>query len=320
MSPFDEFEAREHLSMGGGSEFDVVRALLAEWGDAAVGIGDDAAVVAMPAGLQLVVSTDTSLEGTHFRREWLNHFEIGYRATAAALSDLAAMAAEPVGIFVALTLADRDRADVPRLGAGILDAVSPLGCPILGGDITRGEQLSLTITVLGGAEQPLRRSGSHTGDRVYVTGLLGGPGGALRAWESGELPAESFRARFAHPVPRIREARHLAAAGATACIDISDGLIADLAHLAAANARRFDIDLEHIPCIEGIAPLNAATSGEEYELIVTGSEKLRRAFYTTFGLELTDIGAVSDGPAEVALYHHGTRIEAPDGFDHFGAR
>ncbi|HXG69399.1 MAG TPA: thiamine-phosphate kinase [Gemmatimonadaceae bacterium] len=317
MTHLGDFEGAAHLRLAGGGEFDVVRALLAEWGDSAAGIGDDAAIVAVPAGQQLVVSTDTSLEDAHFRREWLNHFEIGYRSTAAALSDLAAMAAEPLGIFVALTLTDGDRANVTRLAAGIRDAVGPHGCPILGGDVTRGSKIALTITVMGAAERPLRRSGSQTGDRVYVTGLLGGPGAALAAWERGAIPSELHRARFAHPVARLAEARHLAAAGATAGIDISDGLIADIAHLAAANDRRFDIDLEHIPCIGDVSSLEAAASGEEYELVVTGSEKLRRDFHTNFGLELTDIGAVSDGAPEVALYHHGTRIAAPASFDHF---
>ena len=100
-----------HLELGPGREFDLVRVLLAEWGKSAERVGDDAAVLQVPPGESIVVTTDTSVDGVHFRRDWLNHFEIGYRATAASLSDLAAMAARPLGIVIALTLPESDRRD-----------------------------------------------------------------------------------------------------------------------------------------------------------------------------------------------------------------
>src|SRR3954467_2880788 len=162
-----------NIDLGPGKEFDLVRTLLAEWGQSAQQIGDDAAVIAVPAGEKLVVSTDTSVEGVHFRRDWLNYFEVGYRATAAALSDLAAMAARPLGIVIALTLPEADRHEARALAIGIREGASAVLCPIVGGDLSSGKSLSLTITALGAVTNPLSRAGAEVGQRVYVTGRLG---------------------------------------------------------------------------------------------------------------------------------------------------
>ena len=205
----------ENIALGPGNEFDIVRTLLAEWGEAAERIGDDAAILQVPAGEKLVVSTDTSLEGVHFQRDWLNHFEIGYRATAAALSDLAAMAARPLGLVIALTLPEADREEARAIATGIGEGAAAVLCPIVGGDLTAGKTLSLTITALGSVARPLTRSGAVAGQHVYVTGRLGGPAAALRAWRAGREPSERDRARFANPVPRIDAAIGLAERGAT---------------------------------------------------------------------------------------------------------
>ena len=127
-----------NIGLGPGREFDLVRTMLTRWGTAASGIGDDAAIVDIPAGEQLVVSTDASIENVHFRREWLSPEEIAYRATMAALSDVAAMAAAPRGLLVALTIPERWVADLAALADGIGAAARAADCPILGGDITRG--------------------------------------------------------------------------------------------------------------------------------------------------------------------------------------
>ena len=164
-----------NIELGPGKEFDIVRTLLAEWGKTAQRIGDDAAIVDVPAGERLVATTDTSVEGVHFRREWLNHFEIGYRATAASLSDLAAMAARPIGVLIALTLPEVDRAEARELATGIREGAAASMCPIIGGDLSAGKDLSLTITALGSVARPIPRAGAKVGDRVYVTGILGGP-------------------------------------------------------------------------------------------------------------------------------------------------
>lgn len=282
------------VPLGPGREFDAIRALLARWGHRAVGIGDDAALVQVPRGDALVVSVDTALENRHFRDEWLTPREIGYRAVTAALSDLAAMAAQPLGILLALTLPERWSAHLPAIADGVADAVTAAGTTILGGNLAASELLGLTTTVLGSAFVPLRRSGLRPGDAVYVTGHLGGPGAAIASWNSGHRLHDAHRQRFARPVARLREARWLADRGANAAIDISDGLAADLQHLAAA-------------------------SGEEYELVVgapAGAPLDTSEFERTFGIPLTAIGRAV--PRESGLvFRRGTeRVAKPSGYDH----
>jgi thiamine-monophosphate kinase len=317
MSPDKKSGGNENIALGPGKEFDIVRSLLAEWGKSAERIGDDAAILEVPNGEKLVVSTDTSLDGVHFRRDWLNHFEIGYRATAAALSDLAAMAARPLGLMIALTLPKADRSEARAIATGIREGASAVLCPIVGGDLSSGEVLSLTITALGSVARPLSRAGAKLGQRVYVTGHLGGPAAAVRAWNAGAQPGEQDRARFAHPVPRIEAAIGLAERGATSAIDVSDGLIADIGHLAAASNVCIEVDLARIPRLNGVSPLEAASSGEEYEIVVTGPEIDVDQFSSEFGLAVTEIGRVVAGSSGVALLNDGQRVTAPLGFDHF---
>jgi thiamine-monophosphate kinase len=306
-----------NLDLGPGKEFDIVRILLAEWGKAAQRIGDDAAIIDVPNGERLVVSTDTSVEGIHFKREWLNSFEIGYRATVASLSDLAAMAARPLGILIALTLPERNREEARVIATGIREGASAVLCPIVGGDLSSGKELSLTITALGSAVRPLSRHGAKVGQRVYVTGRLGGPAAAVRAWRAGGEPTEADRARFANPVPRIEPAIGLAARGASSGIDISDGLISDLGHVAAASKVCIEIDAERIPHVEGVSAVQAAAAGEEYEIVVTAPEIDTRQFSEEFGLDLTEIGRVVAGSPGIVLLQNGERISSPTGFDHF---
>ena len=306
-----------NIDLGPGKEFDLVRTLLSEWGKSAQRIGDDAAIVEVPPGEKLVITTDTSVDGVHFRREWLSHFEIGYRATAAALSDLAAMAARPLGIVIALTLPEADRLEARALATGIREGASAVLCPIVGGDLSSGKTLSLTITALGSVARPLSRAGAKAGQRVYVTGYLGGPAAAVRAWGAGMEPAERDRARFANPVPRIEPAVGLAQRGATSAIDISDGLIADLGHVAAASKVCIEIDVDRIPHVEGVSSIQAANSGEEYEIVATAPAIDTEAFAAEFGLALTEIGRVVAGPSRVELLRGGKKISAPPGFDHF---
>lgn len=304
--------------LGPGREFDLVRVMMSRWGDRARGIGDDATVLGAPSGAQLVLSTDTSLEDVHFRREWLSPEEIGWRATAAALSDLAAMAASPLGVLVALTLPNGWVDDLGALAEGIGAAASAAGAPIVGGDLTRGEHLAITITVVGSATAPLRRAGAHPGDTLWVTGQLGGPALAMAAWAEGRQPAPEARARFARPVPRLREAQWLAAAGATAGIDISDGLGGDAAHLAAASGVRITIDAAAVPLAPGADVSIAQRSGEEYELLVTSRTAFdAAAFQREFGSSLTRIGTVDEGDAGVDLLIGEERVASPAGYDHF---
>jgi thiamine-monophosphate kinase len=165
--------------------------------------------------------------------------------------------------------------------------------------------------------RPLSRAGAKPGQRVYVTGRLGGPAAALRAWRAGNVPTDADRARFAHPVPRIDAAIGLAERGATSAIDVSDGLIADIGHIAAASRVSIEIDLDRIPRLEGVSPLEAASSGEEYEIVVTGPEVDVDQFSSEFGLDLTEIGRVVAGSPRVELLKDGKQVTAPPAFDHF---
>ena len=331
-------EPLNHSPLGPGAEFDLVRRLAARWGERAAGLGDDAAVLDVPAGERLVVSTDAFVEDVHVRRGWLLPREIGWRATAAALSDLAAMAARPLGVVVAVALPEAWLRDAEEIADGIGEAAAYAGTHVIGGDTTRAPQLSLTVTVLGSARRPLLRTGARPGDGVYVTGALGGPLAALRDLERGVEPLPFQRARFAHPEPRIREAQWLAERGATAAIDVSDGLAADARHLAAASGVRLLLDLDRLPVHEELDPrtgawsaderqahpaavlLDAARSGEEYELLVTAPGQIDAAeFAARFGIRLTEIGRVEEAGelgAGVETRIAGERVDPPAGHDH----
>ena len=306
--------------LGPGHEFDVVRELQRRWGTLARGLGDDAAILDVPPGERLVVSTDSSVENVHFRRGWLTPEEIGYRATAAALSDLAAMAATPLGFVLAMALPDAWRDALPDLADGIGAASHACAAPIIGGDLSRGSELALTITVLGHATAPLQRRGARPGDVLYVTGVLGGPLAALRDFERGIAPAPEHRARFAHPVPRLAEARWLAAAGAHAAIDVSDGLVAEAGHLAAASGVRLRIALETLPRVDGVTMRDAAQSGEEYELLVAAPPGIDvTEFARRFGVPLTAVGEVSAGDPVAEATEGGVRVDLRSGHDHFSS-
>jgi thiamine-monophosphate kinase len=304
----------DETPLGPGAEFDAIRRMLARWGDRASGIGNDAAVLRLPRGDALVASVDASVEGLHFRREWLSAREIGYRAVTAALSDLAACAAVPAGVLIAIELPVAWSSDLSALADGIGDAVDAADTKILGGNIAGAERLSVSTTVLGSAFTPLTRRGAHAGDGVYVPGTLGAPGAALARLLHGELPAE-YRERFARPRARLAEARWLAQRGATAAIDVSDGLLSDARHLAAASAVRVEIDAHRVPRVPGVSVEEALSSGEEYELIVTAASRFDcEEFERTFGIPLSEIGSVRAGPATVDVA--GARVADAAGWDH----
>jgi thiamine-monophosphate kinase len=311
----------DNIPLGPGPEFDAIREMLAQWGDRAHGIGDDAAVLDVPPGERLITSTDASVEGVHFRRDWLSPTEIGGRAAAAALSDLAAMAARPLGLLLALGVPEDWSAELTELADGVGDVAAREGCPIVGGNLTRARpgELSLTITVLGCTGAPLRRSGARVGDSIFVTGRLGGPGAALRDLLASRVPSSAHLARFVSPMPRIREAQWLAERGADAAIDISDGLLADARHLAVASGVTLSIDVDRVPCMVGVSPAAAVESGEEYELLLAipgDASELARQFEAEFGVPLTTIGVVepaSGSPVSIA----GQRVDPTRGHDHF---
>jgi thiamine-monophosphate kinase len=300
--------------LGPGAEFDAIRELLARWGHRATGIGDDAAVLTVRRGDRLVASVDTAIENRHFRG-YLTPREIGYRAVTAALSDLAAMAAEPIGVLVAVGMPPAWREKLAELADGVGDAVDAAKTRVAGGNLSDASELSITTTVLGSAFSPVARSTAHAGDRVFVTGRFGAPAEALRLLDAGQ-PAGPYRDRFVRPVARIAEARWLADHGVSAAIDVSDGLVADARHLAHASGVDITLDASRVPCVDGISVERALESGEEYELLVTSPRALDvAAFERRFALPLTEIGRVNVGAA--AVHVTGARVANAPGHDHF---
>jgi thiamine-monophosphate kinase len=304
------------VPLGPGDEFDAIRRMADRWGDRALGLGDDAAILRVPRGDALLASVDTAVEGRHFRRDWLSPREIGYRSVVAALSDLAAMAARPIGVLVALTVPETWRDHLLDLADGIGDAVGAAQAHIVGGNLSGGSELSITTTVLGAAFAPLTRAGAQPGDRVYVTGELGAPAEAIRRLSNGEQPG-AVRDRFAHPVPRLAEARWLVDRGARAGIDVSDGLIGDLRHLAAASGVAIDIDGARVPCASGVDVSLALHGGDDYELAVTSQRAIDAAeFEQRFRVRLTEIGRVV-APSNGDVTVNGARVANAAGYDHF---
>ncbi len=318
--PSSRMTLYEHeIAFGPGEEFRRVRRMIRRLGSLAAGIGDDAALIHVPRDNMLALSTDTSVEGVHFRREWLSVDEIGYRAATAALSDIAAMGAAGVGMLIAMTVS-RDLPDEPdQLMEGIARAARAASVRVFGGDTTRASELSLTFTVFGTTREPLTRDAARNGHRVYVTGELGGPAAAVRDLLAGKQPREEWRERFAAPHARIREARWLAGRGARGAIDISDGLVADARHVAAASNVTIELDIGLLPCVPGVAPNDAAVGGEEYELLVTSAIPIDTAAFTArFGIQLTQIGVVRDGEPGVRTLLDGALVDlGRGGFDHF---
>lgn len=312
------------VALGPGREFASISRWVRQWGSRAHGIGDDAAILDVPTGTRLVVSTDTSTEDVHFRRAWLHPIEIGWRAAMAALSDLAAMGAEPLGVLIALGAPPAWDPDLDEVLHGVGDACAAAKVPIIGGDTTRSPVLTLSITVLGTATEPMRRDGARAGDWLYLTGGLGGPGAAVAAWYAGRTPMATHRARFARPVARLGMGAWCAANGATAAIDLSDGLVADAGHIAAASGVRLVIELGAVPVLGGVVAREALASGEEYELLVTGPAGMDVAAKAARVGTLTPIGRVSAATqaeaAGVVVRDGPQRVDPPAGYDHLSSQ
>jgi thiamine-monophosphate kinase len=199
-----------------------------------------------------------------------------------------------------------------------------LDAALVGGDLSRGgRQLALDVAALGSVSSPLLRSGARPGDELWVTGALGGAAAAVRAWRSGRDPNAGWRQRFWTPVPRVREARWLADRGASAGIDISDGLIADAGHLAAASGVGVEIDYEAAPLDPAVEADLALTGGEDYELLVAAPDGIFTPeavaeFSQTFGSPLTRVGRALSGGG-VRVFRAGEEVRlASAGYDHFG--
>jgi thiamine-monophosphate kinase len=320
--------AAQDSALGPGTEFDRIRGIVRALGDSAAGLGDDCGLIQQGDEF-FALSTDTSVEQIHFRLDWIGLEEVGWRATAAALSDLAAEGAEPIGVLAAVTSPrTAGERELLKLMSGVGAAADSVRAAVLGGDLSSGTAWSVTITVLGRTRTPITRDGARPGDGLWVTGALGGARVALEAWTRKEEPSAEARARFAHPVPRIEAGRWLGRHGAKAMIDLSDGLAGDARHLAAASQVELQIALDTLPLERGVsaeaellgitAGQFAAEAGEDYELLVALPPRFDGAadFTRECEIGLTNIGSVGQGSGVRFLSQEGElRLK---GYDHFG--
>jgi thiamine-monophosphate kinase len=304
-----------------------------------LGSGDDAAIT-VPGGAT-ATSVDAIVEGVHFRRGEASPAAIGRKALATALSDLAAMGAEAGEAYVVLGApADLEEAELLQILDGLLEVAAESGTTLSGGDLTRAPALTLAVTVVGhapAAEELVTRGGAQPGDLLVLTGEIGGAAAGrlllddprLGAGLSAET-AERLRARQLDPRPRLRSGRALAAAGARAMIDLSDGLAGDVGHLARASGLAVRIEAGALPLAKGVAevavavgrdPLElAASGGEDYELLAAlpsealgeASSRIGEAAETT----LTPVGEALAG-AGIQIRLPGGGLLEPAGFDHF---
>ena len=287
-----------------------------------LGPGDDAAV--LRGGL--VVSTDLMVEGVHFDFDWVTPTEAGFRAGAAALSDLAAMGAAPQALLVSMALPAADPALGEALQRGVRGAGDRVGAAIVGGDVSRAAgAVVLDVVVVGRArEAVVRRDGARPGDDLWVSGVLGGAAAAVAAWSRGGAPPRAARARFAAPPDRTRLGRALAGRGlAAAMIDVSDGLVLDARRLAAASRVEVRVRPDRVPVdADGGGDLNQALEGgEDYELMFTAHPSGRTRIQTMgreLSVQLTRIGTVVEGEGVVLEDREGRRTRpGRGGHDHF---
>lgn len=232
-------------------------------------IGDDAAV--LEGGLLL--ATDALVEGVHFDLRWCAAADVGWKALAVNLSDLAAMGGTPRAAVATLVVPPSRAGIAEGVIDGVAAAATTFGCPLVGGDTTGGPVVMVSIAVLGACAEggPVLRRGARVGDAVFVTGPLGGAATALVALRAARVPTPGALQRLVRPTPRLREGVVAAAAGATAMIDLSDGLAADLGHLCDASAVGVRIDTRDVPLAVG-ATFSHALQGDDYELCFTASD------------------------------------------------
>ncbi|HWJ49939.1 MAG TPA: thiamine-phosphate kinase [Solirubrobacteraceae bacterium] len=324
-----------------GLERSLIEAIAAELSGGASrvvrGIGDDAAVVrARPV---CVTSVDAMVEGVHFRLDdgWATPAEVGHRALAGALSDLAAMGADPGEAYLMLGLpADfgHDRAMELVRAAGALAAQT--GTAIVGGDVVAAPVLTVSVTAVGWAdtaEELVGRDGARTGDLVGVTGQLGSAGAALAVMEGQAQrtpPALEALERARRPMPRLSEGRALAEAGVHAMIDLSDGLATDAAHIGHQSGTCLHVRLAALPLAEGVAEIAAelgvapwrlaAAGGEDYELCFCAAAADRDAIELAVrelgDVEVTWVGEAVEGPPGLSLSDEWGEAVAIEGFEH----
>ena len=313
----------------GAGEFDLIariRARVATRADVVLGIGDDAALLAPPPGRQLVVTADTLNDGVHFPRG-TSPADVGWKALAVNLSDLASMGAEPAWCTLSLSLPQSDPAWIEGFLDGFLDLAGQHGIALVGGDTTRGP-LSIAVTAMGLVEpgRALRRDGARVGDEVWVTGTLGDAAGGLALLD--REPVSALRARLDRPTPRVAAGRALAGI-ATACVDVSDGLLADLGHVCARSHVAAHLDVDALPASAALREAFGeadrialqASGGDDYELCFTAPADAGAdigAVSAQFGLRITRIGRIVAGEGVHPVDAKSQPWSSPRrGYDHF---
>ena len=321
--------------MNGLREFDLVeriraRALQAGGArpDVVLGIGDDAAVLQVPADCLLVVATDTLNDGVHFPIDTAPA-DLGWKSLAVNLSDLAAMGAQPAWCTLSLSIHEADASWLDAFLDGFLAVAQAHGVVLVGGDTTRGP-LSVCVTVHGFADfgHALRRSGALVDDDLWVTGTLGDAAAALAQWRAGGATEPALRQRLDRPTPRVATGRALSRI-AQACIDVSDGLLADVGHLCVASAVGARIELDALPASDALRAMFTeetrrvlqTAGGDDYELCFSAAPSWRdaiAAIAADTGVPITRIGRVVAGAGVFARDRDGNDWQAPrSGFDHF---
>ena len=292
-----------------------------------LGIGDDCALIDPPDGMSLCISMDTMVEAVHFPLNAPAE-KVGYRVLAAALSDLAAMGAEPSHFTLSLTIPKADKVWLAAFSNGLQSLMKQFNLSLVGGDTTKGP-LTIGVQVHGflPKKTALLRSQAKNGDIVAVTGTLGDAGAALDLFDRKELTSDEcyFMARDYHPSPRIKQGIELRSF-ANACIDISDGLLADAAHLAEKSSVLLELDLDKLPISKALLSLQggqsvnlAASAGDDYELLFTLTEdKWCELLRQSDAALYTEIGRVKSGAGVVALRDGKAITELTQGYRHFG--
>ena len=303
-------------------EFGLIGALVERFpqGDhVLIGPGDDAAMVAVPDG-RVVVSTDLHVDTRHFRRDWATATEIGHRVAAANLSDLNAMG----GRATALTIGLAAPADLPvawalELADGIAAECALVGASVVGGDLTSADQVMVAVTALGSvAGDPVRRSGARPGDVVAIAGRQGWAAGGLAVLTRGFRSPRKLVEAYKRPEPPYGAGAQAAALGATAMIDVSDGLLADVGHVAEASGVAIDVRSASFEVAEPLQAVGAALGADPLRFILTGGDD--HCLVATFpaGSLLpegwSEIGVVSEGSGVTV---DGAAYDGPAGHTHF---
>ena len=295
---------------------------------AAVGIGDDAAVVRMRDGASLVATTDALVDGIHFRLDWSQAADVGFKAVSVNVSDLAAMGAEPRWLLVALCAPpDLSEETVHGVYGGMIEAGAMFGTEVIGGDTVRSKQLVITVAALGELDgEPMRRSSAKVGDVLAVTGPLGRAAAGVNLLMSNSservVPEDAMACIDAHrrPVARVREGSRLRLAGIGTALDISDGLASDARRLAEASGVGVELEEKLVPIASEALSVAEDRGWDAVQMVLGGGEDLELLVAAPASLVeslgLLPVGrVVSDG---MRLVRAGERVPLPaGGWDHF---